>query len=636
MRALHFWTLFLLQLTFSKQDVVEWDRTKAGPEQFCDAIWTGHKQNNTGTVCIEAHKPTSGDRNNFHLLLSYEFDEQWQIQENYLWIGNRLSEMPQVHGRPSLDDFSIIDRDIKGKSTYDLSVPLSANDIATSCDRERTTLYLALHPVIVPSSLLQIPQRNNSRYHTKEEPFLRGQKQKLKLNKYPYGFPWMEFELVLPCQWLRESTEEQGIEYGPPANLLMDIGYRRRHHTFKKQRQLQEGCNPLPPNEATSDILTEDFLFRFYTCLTLGTDVAYDRNLIDKKGYYQSMYEQFDAFDDGFNDVVVVAKVEDVCYAVFRGTDEFNCFDMMQNLLPGFRKLPGTDCFVRKGFYDAYFTNYQEDFEQAVRGCVDSCEGDQCELVLSGGSQGAGVAVSAGIYLFEEYDPMVLSIGVMRAFLPTSPFNRDEVCTHFNKDRHFHFILTDTLLEVYDPVPYMYAFWAKNAGHEILYDEDGNFNYQGISHNYNMRRDPSSMTVHTRVNYVAKSNRAYENLCLPAPAVGWRDGHWCSEDSNCMTSSYCEDDGYCAPRLELAARCTRGTACHSGSCIEGQCSLETRPLLRNEAKCEQDDECESGRCDGMRGFSTCHTHQESGENCNEHSDCISGHCAIAFFSGKCL
>ena len=631
--------LFLPQVARS----TEWERPEAALKHHvvCDSIWAGHNHNNTGRVCLQVQKSGNvQDGKTLQIHLSYELVQPWQLQEHFLWMGKDLSELPQLHnGKPDLDGFPVSDKNIEGQTIYNLSVPVTAKDMPETCsnDGARTTLYMALHPVIVPNTLIRKTQRSNEK-----DSFLRGQSQTSTTeDRDSFGFPWMEFELVLPCQTKGESVVEHQETSAKSSHSgivpLLDFEVKRHQQKFLQQRQLNEECQALPPEVETSDILTETFLNRFQTCSTLSMHVVFDRKVAKKKAYYREEYDYFDAFDDGINDAAVVAKTNEVCYAVFRGTQELNWFDNVQNIMPGFRKIPGTDCFARRGFYDAYFTNYQEDFEDSVRECVNSCEGGQCELILSGGSQGAGAAVIAGIQLFEEYDPYVFSIGVMRAFLPTSPFNRTEVCTHFNKDRHYHFILTDTELEIYDPVPYMFGFWAKNAGHEILYDGDGNFNYQGVSRNYNTLREPSSMIVHSRWNYITKSENTFENLCLPSPAIGWRDGHWCSEDGNCMTTSYCGDDGICAPRLELAAICRRSAACKSGSCVDGHCCPEKVPLLSVNEKCRRDNECESGRCEGMLGFSTCRADLvESGEKCNEHSDCTSGYCAGLVVNRLCL
>lgn len=321
---------------------------------------------------------------------------------------------------------------------------------------------------------------------------------------------------------------------------------------------------------------------------------------------------------------------------VFRGTSELNFLDELQNLNPGFQKVPKTEnCYVRSGFYRAYFTRYQLEFEQSIRDCVNSCSNERCNLILTGGSQGASVAVVAAIYLLKEFDPFVITFGVMRTFLPTSPFNEHEECTNINKERHFHFILTDIHLQRYDPIPYFFGFWSKNVGHEILYDGEGNFNYQGLSKNYNMRRSPSSFKIHTRWNYVSKTEQAYKNICFPYPSKGWFDGHWCSDDDVCMDTSYCQD-GFCAPLLDIGDICTRDGACRSASCMDGHCSNEMKVLANATEPCRTDKDCRSGRCEGWwPSLSLCHERLDSGDKCNEHSDCLSGHCA-GLFIGKCI
>ena len=423
------WMLLLLRQTSveaerkhsdSDSDATSTSRsTHAGTSTVCDTIWAGQRHQNTGTVCLTVKNPVPvrDELVSVHptIEVSYEFNDAWHIQENFLWIGQNISEMPQLrNGRPDLENFSLVDRNIEGRaSTYNLSVP--GNLSTTTChqdgDHPHTTLYLVLHPVIVThnnSALLSFTQKSSNT----NESFLRrqGKKSKSQYHEAP-GVPWMEFELVLSCpyqndwdsqndwvpsgkKYIRSTNTTNWTDTSPPI-----IDFRIKHHQQKlsQQRILNEGCPALPADVEPSELLTPDFLDRFETCSTLAMHVVFDRKLMLKKDYYREEYDFFDAFDDGLNDVAVVAKTNGVCYAVFRGTQELNFFDNMQNFLPGFRKVPGTDCFARKGFYNAYFTNYHEDFETSVRECVESCQGDQCDLVLSGGSQGAGGSVFASI-----------------------------------------------------------------------------------------------------------------------------------------------------------------------------------------------------------------------------------------------
>jgi len=49
---------------------------------------------------------------------------------------------------------------------------------------------------------------------------------------------------------------------------------------------------------------------------------------------------------------------------------------------------PPVCCTVRAGFYDAYHTNYYQDFEMALRRCAQDClNPDEC-VILTGHSQG--------------------------------------------------------------------------------------------------------------------------------------------------------------------------------------------------------------------------------------------------------
>ena len=616
-------SLLTLLLALSTQRTTSRQITKSDTVDtlpVCHELWAGPTYNNTGRVCLQL----SNDKGELEIV--YQTTEQWQIEENYMWLGDNLEEMIEDFGQPYFNDFPYIDRDIDGTTEYATSIFLQESDML--CKNGFSSLYLALHPVLVKT---ESNPNNVTETFDKTNTFLRASREEVKPESY-LGVGWMEFDLHFSCE--RETAREP-VTINNPSKVTYE---RRVFHPISTQRKLNDGCTGpsvslSQSTEQRSPVLTEDFLYRFHVASTLAADVVYDRNLLKKIDYYNGMYERFDAFADGFNDAALVTKVQDVCYGIFRGTVEFNPFDDMQNLDPGFSKVPGTDCYVRRGFYNAYFTNYQQEFEQAVRGCVESCEGENCELVLSGGSQGASASIVAAIYLLEEYDPYVLSFGPMRTFLPTSPFNNKEVCTHYNEERMFHFVLTDSRIEVYDPVPYLFGFWAKNVGHEILYDGEGNFNYQGLARGYIMKRSPTSLTLHTRWNYVVKSKRAYANLCLPLPVFGWVNGHWCTDDDNCMTASYCQD-GMCAPQLETGSACQTDGTCQSGSCIDGACSLEDASLSMNGARCNRHAECSSGRCKGFWRFAHCEEQLESGSSCKRHKDCISGHCA-GIFDGEC-
>jgi hypothetical protein len=606
-----------------------------GPSgSHCHDLWAGGHHVNAGSVCTRIVE-------NDELHISYQTANGWAIHENFLWIGTDLAKLPRVQttGQPLLQEFSHINQNIGGENSYDTIIPLQEAGISCGTGVEHR-LYAALHPVLIRT--VAAPDTNvtskqpSERQNTSMVSSLRKRKYKNDSAVDTHGLWWMELELDLnfTCQDKNEPNGNRGYS----SSQIHSTRFQRRLHEFKRRDSAAASCpSTASALSATSDLLTEDFLFKFHIASLMATGISFETNLIEKIDYFRSIYERFNAFDDGLNDAALVAKVDGTCFAVFRGTVEYNLADVSQNFRLGFRKVPETDCYVRKGYYNCYFTDYQADFENEVRDCVDSCGQDEpCELILAGASQGGGASVVAGIQLFEEYDPYVFTFGGPRTFLPASPYPRDDnmLCTHYNKDRHFHFILTDSLLKVFDPTPYYYAFWTKNAGREILFDGEGNFNDQGVAENYNMRRSPTSLAIHTRFNYYIKSNRAYENACLPAPARGWFDDHWCAEDGNCQASSYCAD-GFCAPRYKAGEDCTADGECLSDSCNEdGICTDEPKQLAGVNESCWSDDDCISRRCEGFPLFSRCKERAETGGDCNEHSDCLSGHCA-GLISGKC-
>ncbi|CAB9500122.1 expressed unknown protein [Seminavis robusta] len=659
----------------------------------CETLWMGGSTpqnrdndsnddiaNTPGKLCVQLTRSNPNAEQPHHLTVFHLLNDKhgYILDESYLWVGSDPSNMPRslaswpfyYHVNTTTHDTTSI------KSDLTVNIPLDKNNSAPQfCQdgQDTTTVYLAVHPVILQQSTHRshhqygVPETSISGLPVVTEPNTRSLP---KLQDQPNlrrasattgqdgvssrhqdsGVWWMELELTV--QGLCNQEHASSSSVSPHQPRIVQLQQRQRRLDWQSsRRRLSSGCHggatrvsriaTLEDTAAdpTNQVLTESFIHQFHIITTLSAHVAYDTQVTRKEDYYRTIYDQFYAYNDGLNDAAIVAKVDNICYGVFRGTVEYNYFDEMQNLLPGYRKVDGTDCYVRRGLYDAYFTNYATQFEDSVRDCVNSCDDGDCELVFTGGSQGAAVAVVASIRFYQEFDPTVMSMGVMRTFLPTSPFDDHAPCTHVNEEKHYHFVLTDDVLKAYDPIPYVYAFWAKNVGHEILYDGNGNFNYQGLAPNYIMRREPGNYAIHTRWNYVVKSQRAYENACLPYPAYGWVDGHWCTDHDNCMPTSYCSDiaGSTCQPKLEVGSDCHNSDACLSGSCVDGICFMVSKKQLLTPIgnKCWTNGQCGSGRCEGFIGFSTCQMQLESGASCNEHSDCLSGHCA-GMIDGKCL
>ena len=632
-----FWVAFVIAATQGQEE---------SPSRKCQSLWVGGLHEDVGLICMElTSEYESGNNAISYLLISYEVYDDWQIHESFLWLGTDLKELPQIQstGQPLLEEFSFTNVNVGGENTYEMTVPL--NQTGMSCLKSaEERVYAAFHPVLTRKKIhfnqnITVDQEK-TKISEKKSSFLRSKdisdvKEKDYRNKK--GLWWMEFELSIDCGTPTQQRQQKSWQPIIKQPILRSLRSERRLFEFKRRDPIRDSC----PSSASyisepNNLMTEDFLFHFHVASMFALGVSFDRNLMEKIDYFKSFYERFSAFDDGLNDAAIVAKVDGTCYAAFRGTVEYSLPDVAQNFVLGFRKVPGTDCYVRRGYYDCYFTNYQEAFEQEIRDCVDSCEDGRCPLIVTGASQGAATSVVASLRLFQEYDPYVFTFGVPRTFLPTSPFEDHLECTHFNEERQYHFVLTDSLLKVFDPTPYYHAFWTKNIGREILFDGDGNFNDQGIASNYIMRREPTSLAIHTRWNYNMKTRKAYENACLPAPSRGWFDGHWCAEDGDCQAKSYCRE-GYCVPRYDTGEACDRDGECRSEHCgDDGIClDQEKKKLAAAGDKCNSDEDCSSQRCEGWLWFSRCEERQETGAHCNEHSDCLSGHCA-GLINGKCL
>ncbi|CAB9524214.1 expressed unknown protein [Seminavis robusta] len=604
---------------------------------------------NVGKICMHVEIDdvlNHGESHEAVLVVSTETADHWILKENFMWIGSDRADIPKIqHGEVHLlsERFPHSDRNIRRPHKHEFRIPLE--DVTAGA--MSVPYYVALHPIIVQGeSKPKTPRTDNLHSSYLRQPSTAEMRQNendeiISTNK---GGIWLT-EFILNFM-LPETSAPSSKTFSIPE--LTNMQQERRLYEFSR-REPNAACFSTPSmdigrsigNTPTSDLFTEDFLFQFHIASVLASGVVYEANLMEKIDYYKTLYERFAAFDDGLNDVALVAKVEDVCYGVFRGTVESNLADVAQNFIYGFRQVPGTTCYVRRGYYDAYFTDYQVDFETELKDCVGSCNNGNggCELILAGASQGGANAVVGSMHLYEKYDPIVFTFGAPRVFLPTSPFEEHTPCTSFNKEKQYHFVLTDSFLKAYDPVPSYYAYWTKNVGREILFDGEGNFNDQGVAETFLSRRAPGSQVVHSRTNYQVKTIEAYENACLPTPVSGWVDGHWCSEDSTCQPSSFCSDDGYCTPRSEAGSPCDKNAACLTNFCssVAKVCLVERsgKSLTSNGASCWRNQDCTSGRCEGYIGFSRCRAPLETGQPCNEHSDCLSSHCAGLLF-GSCL
>ena len=214
--------------------------------------------------------------------------------------------------------------------------------------------------------------------------------------------------------------------------------------------------------------------------------------------------------------------------------------------------------------------------------------------------------------------------------------NDETFCRAVNPQKHFRMILTDQTVGLIDIVPFQWAFFADHVGHAILYDRE-NLNYLGI----NPRIDRSCLRynalVHSVCNYNRQTRLMYQKVCLPCPAQGWIDGHWCSADEECE-SGLCFSKR-CRELFRAESLCQRDEQCDSGVCnINVWRCTGTSGMMENDMVCREDEDCSSGRCKS-EWFSwigsRCQAQLKTGLKCSADADCLSGVCGGFLFRKRC-
>jgi Lipase (class 3) len=203
------------------------------------------------------------------------------------------------------------------------------------------------------------------------------------------------------------------------------------NNTFDDERR---NC-PLPPPVTIQFTLSETDMTLVYEasklCLLIYPDFS-GYITQEKIASHRKNYERFDAWGD-WNDQGAVAKIADgTCHATFAGSSCWNPLDQWQNLNPLPKSLGDNSCWVRRGYFNAYNTSYKDEFRIALDDCMASCNNDtQCDLVLSGFSQGGAVAVVASVDL-KHYNPIVITFGAPQPFLL---FMGE--CSDFDASKHY-------------------------------------------------------------------------------------------------------------------------------------------------------------------------------------------------------
>ena len=84
---------------------------------------------------------------NDDLVITYQTDSGWQLQETHLWVGDDLADMPQTRkGNPKIGNFPFNSGDISGESNRIETIAL--NLLGFSCPSNDSVYYVAAHAAV--------------------------------------------------------------------------------------------------------------------------------------------------------------------------------------------------------------------------------------------------------------------------------------------------------------------------------------------------------------------------------------------------------------------------------------------------------------------------------------------------------
>ena len=276
----------------------------------------------------------------------------------------------------------------------------------------------------------------------------------------------------------------------------------------------------------------------------------------------------------------VVAASNNYCFVGFRGTtlDDPIVFvqDLLVNLLPGFDSVCGSTpaagaggggeedevcCDVRTPYNLEYNAAYRQELEDAVQECLDThatpCEDEHGCLVLTGFSQGAGIAAVASLYL-AEHNPYVITFG------EPATLGKKKECALARTDKWFRYVNTwNNYLFTgsigYDFVSvFPFSLDTRQVGHMIVFPSKQPFDnttstglaYLGLNPDEAVwQLNPLSLEAHDIVessgesfefhpgylNHLTFLWNSRETIEFPWVLDGFADGYLCSLDRECKS-----------------------------------------------------------------------------------------------------
>lgn len=326
---------------------------------MCEGLlWEDHGQG--GTVCVQYQGQTIG----FEISLEPDIvpDGQWKLEVAHLWMRDNEGE-----GGGQFFQYMPEKDEITSPTNNLVTFPAISvsNDLGFSCPQS-SKIFTA------QASITLSARKNSTQQHefTSLDTNL-----SFRLSCSNGLRDRVTLESVKPAdKELASATVKSGshpLHDKAPAAMheRRTQGDLPRTDWLNRERNVE--CAATNENiRSPNTLLGDDFLRKAFISEYLTGNIAYDDNLIRDLDQYQQVYDYFHAWDDGVDDVSIVVKIEGACYGAFRPTDPFNFNDLVvQNMNPTAKEILDSNCFVRGGYYDAYFTNYRDDFESKRKLC---------------------------------------------------------------------------------------------------------------------------------------------------------------------------------------------------------------------------------------------------------------------------
>jgi hypothetical protein len=303
-------------------------------------------------------------------------------------------------------------------------------------------------------------------------------------------------------------------------------------------------------------------------------------------------------------DKAILVRIDNLCWIAFRATT-WSVDDWAQNLNPNMAKdvcFYNECCESRQGFRDAYIeVNYLDDLESSLEDCVIECcqdpencdDGEECDVVLTGTSQGAAVAHVAAVYL-QAYNPTTITFA--------QPPTMKDPCNAIDADRLYRFVNTINVGNdlKYDPIPFLDFGGTDPMGHLFVLGEDS----KGVAYYKDHEAPDVTLSDWTKLNvqsahsidsHIEKLQTFLDEGDFPLGMDGWDIDHLCTRYTECVSPHICSR-GRCS-NGQVGEDCWYESDCLDENTCEGVFSPVCKAKRNNGSYCNEDDDCKSDECD---------------------------------------